>query len=528
MLYTVEALSSRVLLSAVLDPSADEQEMFEWLNRLRMDPQAHLYEMVDSTSPLHSSDAYIQTGITYWKVDGPTLKAQWDLLRPVAPLAWNADIAEASRAHSQLMAASNDQQHQFPGEADIGDRLTAAGYTNWWTIAENVFAYGKTLFGAHAAFAIDWGVSPTGIQNPPGHRDNMMDPIFREVGIGIINETDPATRVGNLVITQDFGVRSGVSGAWLLGVAYSDTTGNGHYTAGEGLGGVTVQISKGGVPVQTLTTMTAGGYQALLQPGVYSVTFSGGALAAPVTRSVTVGADNVKLDHVAATPLVVDGTAAVDTISLALSGSDLLITRNGVSTTRSLASVSQITINGLAGSDRITVGAGIMGVSINGGDGDDLITGGSGADRIYGGGGNDTISSGLGPDTVLGNFGNDLIYAGSGDDQLQGGLGADSLHGDAGRDSILGGDQPDLIYGGIDSDYIEGKGKADTVYAGGGNDTIIGGAGNDSVFGEAGDDWLYGEDTQVFIDTMSGGDGVDRYAADQTDVLSGMESNLLG
>ena len=33
-----------------------------------------------------------------------------------------------------------------------------------------------------AAFAIDWGVGPGGIQSPAGHRDNMMSADFREVG----------------------------------------------------------------------------------------------------------------------------------------------------------------------------------------------------------------------------------------------------------------------------------------------------------------------------------------------------------
>ncbi|MDF3043686.1 MAG: hypothetical protein K0Q71_6392 [Thermomicrobiales bacterium] len=44
------------------------------------------------------------------------------------------------------------------------------------------------------------------------------------------------------------------------------------------------------------TTWAAGGYQIALPTGSYHVTFSGGGLAAPVTKPVTIGTANVKLD----------------------------------------------------------------------------------------------------------------------------------------------------------------------------------------------------------------------------------------
>jgi hypothetical protein len=43
-------------------------------------------------------------------------------------------------------------------------------------------------------------------------------------------------------------------------------------------------------------TGAAGGYEIAVAPGTYSVKFSGGGLAAPVTKTVTLGNENEKLD----------------------------------------------------------------------------------------------------------------------------------------------------------------------------------------------------------------------------------------
>lgn len=526
----VETLPARVLLSTY-DPSAAEQEMLEWVNRMRIAPQAHLYDLVRSTSPLHSDNADIQSALDYFDVDGAALQSEWSTLTPVAPLAWNAALISGALGHNQAMIGADLQSHQVPGELGMVPRLQAAGYTNYSTLAENIFAYGKSPLEAHAAFAIDWGSSPTGMQTPPGHRENIMRSTVREVGISIVNENNPATGVGPLVITQDFGSRFDIGGAWLVGVVFDDTNQNARYTAGEGLAGVTVQISRPGTATQTTTTMTAGGYQALLQPGTYTVTFSGGALPTPVTRSVTVGAANVKLDYVVPAAVVVNGTTSGDVISVAFSSGDLIVTKNGVENRYLAAAVSSLTINGLAGNDTITIGTGVMGVSINGNEGADLITGGDGADLIYAGSQNDTVYGGAGNDTILGNFDADSLFGQAGDDQVQGGLGADTLNGDDGHDTLHGGDQSDLIYGGAGNDSIEGKGKADIMYGGIGNDTIIGGAGADLAYGDAGDDRFEMSDTYVlngvpggFPDTIFGGTGIDTLLHDGYDIWQEIEA----
>ncbi len=124
----------------------------------------------------------------------------------------------------------------------------------------------------------------------------MMNDSYKEVGSGV--RTGVYTSGGNdfnAVFTgNDFGSKAGNS--FLTGVVITDTTvANSFYNVGEGLSGVTVSVSNGSTTVNT-TTNGGGGYQIQLAPGTYNVTFSGPGISTPVTKSVTIGSLNVKVD----------------------------------------------------------------------------------------------------------------------------------------------------------------------------------------------------------------------------------------
>ncbi len=174
------------------------------------------------------------------------------------------------------------------------------------------------------------------------------------------------------------------------------------------------------------------------------------------------------------------------------------------------------TIHGTSGND-----------FIRGQRGNDLIYSYGGNDRIYGDEDRDTIYGGDGDDTINGNFGGDLLVGGPGNDSLMGGLGLDTLYGDEGDDMLFSGNGMDHIYAGPGNDYVESRGKADTVFGGPGNDTIISGAGADLVYGEEGDDVIYATSHVLFVDTLDGGAGFDRYEADDNDILINMEEAIL-
>jgi len=196
----------------------------------------------------------------------------------------------------------DQQSHNLPGEPSLGQRITNAGYS-WTAAAENIFASALSVFYGHAGFAIDWGDNPdTGIQQPPGHRNNMMNGNFREVGIAVVPEDDPATSVGPLVITQVFGNRAALengSESWLLGYAIRDVDDDNFYSIGEGLDDVTVNISGITDPSfsDSTTTLSAGGYQILLPDGDYQVDFVRDGVVFD-TQNVTINGENEKVDAI--------------------------------------------------------------------------------------------------------------------------------------------------------------------------------------------------------------------------------------
>ena len=145
---------------------------------------------------INSSDPDVNSAIDFFNVSITDLTNQWNNLVPVQPLAWSDALSLAAATHSELMIDFDQQSHQLPGEPGLGQRIQDAGYSNLGSVGENVYAFANSIFDGHAAFAIDWGNTPNGIQNPPGHRDNMMSSTFREVGIGVVPENDSLSSVG--------------------------------------------------------------------------------------------------------------------------------------------------------------------------------------------------------------------------------------------------------------------------------------------------------------------------------------------
>jgi len=292
-----EQLEPRLVLA--LNPTAEEQFMLELLNRFRANPQAELAKLTNSLSgEARSSDPDINSALDFFNVSGPVLQTQWSSLSAVPPLAWNEALRNMAELHSQNMILDDMQEHNLPGRPGLAARAETFDY-EYTILGENIFAYAESILHGHAAFAIDWGSGPNGIQNPPGHRQSMLSSQFREVGIRILPETAQSTEVGPLVMTQDFGTRQNFGNSWLLGVVFEDVNDDEFYTIGEGEGGVTISAIGGPGSFNT-TTFDAGGYQLQLPQGTYSVTFSGGGFGSPLTiDDVVIGSTNAKVDAIA-------------------------------------------------------------------------------------------------------------------------------------------------------------------------------------------------------------------------------------
>ena len=207
-------------LASAANPSNDEQYFLELTDRMRLNPQAELRILANinystptpSWNSPKSSEPNVDNALQYFGVEAATLVSQWNALTPVPALAWNSNLSDSATYHANQVILhghdANPQLHVFPGEPDLGQRFLNAGY-NYTSGGENLYAYAYNAFHGHAGFAIDWGPDTNGIQNPPGHRNNIMNATFREAGVSILSEDDPTTTIGPLIINMDFGSRSG-------------------------------------------------------------------------------------------------------------------------------------------------------------------------------------------------------------------------------------------------------------------------------------------------------------------------------
>ncbi len=273
------------------DPTADEQQVLEMINRARANPAAE--------------GARLHININEGLAAGTSA-----VVRP--PLAMNKILLGTARVHSEDMFARNYFAHDTPEGVDPFDRMTAAGY-NWMAAGENI-AFGS---GGFTSAALEDGLMKDQGIPGRGHRVNLLDighsgapVLYREVGVGV--KAGTVMSMEKRYLTQDFG-STGTTGPFLLGVVYHDANHNEFYDPGEGLAGVTIVPDAGNFMA---VTGDAGGYAFPVgASGTLMVTASGGGLPAPVTVHVTLHGENVKVDFTPngspGAPLPADTAAAL-------------------------------------------------------------------------------------------------------------------------------------------------------------------------------------------------------------------------
>ena len=102
-----------------------------------------------------------------------------------SPLKVNAKLTEAAQAHSEDMAEHSNMSHTGSDGSSPGDRIEKAGYS-WSTYGENV-AYG---YSSAKSVMEGW-------MNSSGHKANILNCDFKEIGVGHAKPGD--------YWTQDFG-----------------------------------------------------------------------------------------------------------------------------------------------------------------------------------------------------------------------------------------------------------------------------------------------------------------------------------
>ena len=103
------------------------------------------------------------------------------------PLTLDAGLSRAARAHAEAMVAAGQLSHQFLGEPSLPQRLATTSNLLLERSGENV-AFDYDAAGAHQHLMLS-----------PHHRENLLNPAYNVVGLGVVRSGD------RLYIVQDFG-----------------------------------------------------------------------------------------------------------------------------------------------------------------------------------------------------------------------------------------------------------------------------------------------------------------------------------
>ena len=215
---------------------------------------------------------------------------------PKRPLTFETHLLESSRIHSHNMIDFDYFAHEGLDGTNPGDRMGQAGY-----VFSGAFSWGENLGWTGSTGPIDPSKLVVDIHKnlflSPHHRENIMQPVFEEVGISAIEGRFSYEGVdyNSVMVTQNFAKSDGSPRPFLLGIVYRDQDKNGFYTVGEGVAGVKIRPSRGSYYA---VTSNSGGY-AIPMPnlsGTVTLTFSEGGLESPIVKSVQADGGNVKLD----------------------------------------------------------------------------------------------------------------------------------------------------------------------------------------------------------------------------------------
>jgi hypothetical protein len=306
-------------------PDGIEQQMLWLMNRARTDPTREGMWLATMADP------FVAGARDYFDVDLDVLQAEFAAIAAKPPAAFDVRLYQAARAHSDYLIANDVQEHT--GQLD---RVADAGFF-YWSWRGNVFSYTRSGIHGHAGFNIDWGEGDdTGMQPGRGHRQAIMslDGDYANVGLAVVAETDTTTGVGPLVTTGNYcsadTTQANHFNRFLVGTVWRDLNANDQYDPGEGMGGITVQPDRG---TYHAITADSGGYAIpVLEPGTYTVTFSGSGIDSETLRTVVVGSRSFLLDLVATAgnqgdPEAVTGSAsAISSNTVQLTG---IVNANG-------------------------------------------------------------------------------------------------------------------------------------------------------------------------------------------------------
>ncbi len=119
-------------------------------------------------------------------------------------LTFNGKLQHAAQSHSESMASGDYFSHEGPGGSTPLSRIRSTGYISssklGYEVGENI-AWGTLWLATPKAIVEGW-------MSSPGHRANILNPNYRDTGVGVSPHPPVSRAEGQAggVYTQDFGV----------------------------------------------------------------------------------------------------------------------------------------------------------------------------------------------------------------------------------------------------------------------------------------------------------------------------------
>jgi uncharacterized protein YkwD len=122
-------------------------------------------------------------------------------IRPVQP---NADLRQAALSHSNEMVSQGYFEHTSPAGVSFLDRIETTGYIHGvrsWVVGENL-VWGSGPLSTPQALVTAW-------MNSPPHRENLLRPRFREIGIAaVVGTPEKGSDLTGVTVSSEYGYRA--------------------------------------------------------------------------------------------------------------------------------------------------------------------------------------------------------------------------------------------------------------------------------------------------------------------------------
>lgn len=122
----------------------------------------------------------------------------------VQPVQANAELRQAALGHSTEMVSQGYFDHISPTGVTFIDRIVATGYTQGarsWELGENL-VWGTGALSTPQSLVTSW-------MNSQPHRENLLRPRFREIGIAaVVGTPRSSSDATGVTVSSEYGYRS--------------------------------------------------------------------------------------------------------------------------------------------------------------------------------------------------------------------------------------------------------------------------------------------------------------------------------